>query len=76
MLSTKKRILLLEKKIADLEGRVQSQQEKINLLIHQGRPLGQLDEVVQSVLQDSGTLTFQVNLGNRVLFEQKPDQNS
>ncbi len=60
----------LERRIAALEEVVQKQQSEINLLVSQkGCHLLHPGEVVQSVLKDSGDLTFRANLGKSTLFE-------
>lgn len=70
-----RKLKMLEKRIADLESNVQSQQEVVNLLhCQKGRPLSTLDSVVQNVLKDSSDLTFRANLNGRKLFEVKAEQ--
>lgn len=72
---SKKKWSQLDKKIADLEVQVQSQQKEIKALkyrceAHLVLPLSQAD---QNVLKGSDSVTFRVNLGNRRLFERSSE---
>lgn len=68
---SRKRLKMLEKKIADLEVQVQDQQKSIILLDScKARPLS---DVIQDVLgeeKDFQPLIFRANLNRRILFEQ------
>lgn len=62
----------VEKRIADLEKTVQSQQRQITSYFHQlARPESLLKQVAHDAQSDDHIPTFQVNLSSRKLFERK-----
>ena len=62
----------VEKRIADLEKTVQSQQRQITSYFHQlARPESLLKQVAHDAQSDDHIPTFQVNLSSRKLLERK-----
>lgn len=73
---SKKKWSQLNKEIAGLEVRVQSQQKEIKILKSQckARLVSPSSQVAQNVLKGSDSVTFRANLNNRKLFEQIIEQ--
>ncbi len=72
---SKKRWNSIEKRIADLEEQVQSQQRTIIYLSHQDRPLKALSKALDSTLCCPSP-TFQVVLDNKTPFLRTSEQSN
>lgn len=67
---SKKRYESLEKRVADLEKKIQSQQMEVNPSdVSKYHPELPLKQVFRNVLEDAHTAEFRVDLSNRRLFE-------
>ena len=71
--STRRKIRSLERKIASLESQLQDQQQIISSQRPNVRPESLLKQATRDAQSGVRTSAFRMNLGNRILFEQKTE---
>lgn len=71
--SLEKRIRSLERRAASLESQLQDQQQIISSQRPNVRPESLLKQATRDAQSGVRTSVFRMNLGNRILFEQKTE---